>query len=35
MLGALGGASCRAIGEPLPAYENARGNGNIHVWFDA
>jgi aromatic ring-opening dioxygenase catalytic subunit (LigB family) len=34
MLGALGGASCRAKGEPLSAYENARGTGNIHVWFD-
>ena len=35
MLGAMGGASCRATGEPLSAYENARGTGNIHVWFDA
>lgn len=34
MLGALGGAACRAPGEPLSAYENARGTGNIHVWFD-
>jgi len=34
MLGALGGASCRAKGEPLSDYENARGTGNIHVWFD-
>ena len=34
MLGALGGAECRAKGEPLSAYENARGTGNIHVWFD-
>ncbi|MCB2005938.1 MAG: extradiol ring-cleavage dioxygenase [Burkholderiaceae bacterium] len=34
MLGALGGAECRARGEPLSAYENARGTGNIHVWFD-
>jgi len=33
MLGALGGASCRARGEPLSDYENARGTGNIHVWF--
>jgi aromatic ring-opening dioxygenase catalytic subunit (LigB family) len=33
MLGALGGADCRAKGEPLSAYENARGTGNIHVWF--
>lgn len=34
MLGAMGGASCRAKGEPLSAYENARGTGNIHIWFD-
>lgn len=34
MLGAMGGAQCRARGEPLSAYENARGTGNIHVWFD-
>lgn len=34
MLGAMGGRDCRAIGEPLSAYENARGTGNIHVWFD-
>lgn len=34
MLGAMGGAACRAKGEPLSAYENARGTGNIHVWFD-
>lgn len=35
MLGAMGGAGCRAKGEPLSAYENARGTGNIHIWFDA
>ena len=35
LVGALGGARCRARGEPLSAYENARGTGNIHVWFDA
>lgn len=35
MIGALGGQSCRTKGEPLSAYENARGTGNIHVWFDA
>jgi 3,4-dihydroxyphenylacetate 2,3-dioxygenase len=35
MVGAMGGAECRARGEPLSAYENARGTGNIHVWFDA
>ena len=34
MLGALGGAQCRAEGVPLSDYENARGTGNIHVWFD-
>ena len=34
MLGALGGAQCRARGEALSAYENARGTGNIHIWFD-
>ncbi len=35
MVGAMGGAECRAKGEPLSAYENARGTGNIHVWFPA
>jgi 3,4-dihydroxyphenylacetate 2,3-dioxygenase len=34
MVGALGGVQCRAVGEPLSEYENARGTGNIHVWFD-
>ena len=34
MLGAMGGAACGAKGEPLSAYENARGTGNIHIWFD-
>src|SRR5207253_2115031 len=33
MVGAMGGADCRAKGEPLSAYENARGTGNIHIWF--
>jgi 3,4-dihydroxyphenylacetate 2,3-dioxygenase len=33
MLGAMGGAGCRAEGEALSAYENARGTGNIHIWF--
>jgi 3,4-dihydroxyphenylacetate 2,3-dioxygenase len=33
MVGAMGGAECRAQGEPLSAYENARGTGNIHIWF--
>jgi len=34
MVGALGGKDCTARGEPLSAYENARGTGNIHIWFD-
>ena len=34
MVGALGGADCRAKGKTLSAYENARGTGNVHVWFD-
>jgi 3,4-dihydroxyphenylacetate 2,3-dioxygenase len=34
MVGAMGGRDCRVAGEPLSAYENARGTGNIHVWFD-
>ena len=34
MLGAMGGAACRAKGELLSAYENARGTGNIHIWFE-
>jgi 3,4-dihydroxyphenylacetate 2,3-dioxygenase len=33
MIGALGGAACRSKGEPLSQYENARGTGNIHIWF--
>lgn len=33
MLGAMGGAGCRTEGETLSAYENARGTGNIHIWF--
>ncbi|MDZ4176259.1 MAG: extradiol ring-cleavage dioxygenase [Hydrogenophaga sp.] len=34
MVGAMGGSDCSAQGEPLSAYENARGTGNIHIWFD-
>jgi len=34
MAGALGGRKCQARGEPLSAYENARGTGNVHIWFD-
>jgi hypothetical protein len=33
MVGAMGGRSCQARGEPLSAYENARGTGNVHIWF--
>lgn len=34
MIGAMGGRECRARGIPLSEYENARGTGNIHIWFD-
>jgi 3,4-dihydroxyphenylacetate 2,3-dioxygenase len=34
MIGALGGADCTLKGEQLSDYENARGTGNVHVWFD-
>jgi 3,4-dihydroxyphenylacetate 2,3-dioxygenase len=34
MIGVLGGRDCQAIGTPMSEYENARGTGNIHVWFD-
>jgi aromatic ring-opening dioxygenase catalytic subunit (LigB family) len=34
MIGAMGGAKCSARGEALSEYENARGTGNIHVWFE-
>ena len=34
MVGAMGGAACRAKGQTLSDYENVRGTGNIHVWFD-
>jgi len=34
MVGAMGGKECHAKGEVLSAYENARGTGNVHVWFD-
>lgn len=33
MVGAMGGAECCAKGEVLSEYENARGTGNIHIWF--
>lgn len=34
MLGAIGGADCRHKGELMSEYENARGTGNVHIWFD-
>ena len=34
MVGAMGGRECRAKATPLSDYENARGTGNIHLWFD-
>ena len=34
MIAALGGEHCRARGERLSDYENARGTGNVHIWFD-
>ena len=34
MLGALGGDKFQGRGTALSEYENARGTGNIHVWFD-
>jgi len=34
MIGAMGAGACKAQGEVLSAYENARGTGNVHVWFD-
>jgi 3,4-dihydroxyphenylacetate 2,3-dioxygenase len=34
MVGALGGRECIAKGTALSDYENARGTGNVHMWFD-
>ena len=34
MVGALGGANCTAKATRMSDYENARGTGNIHLWFD-
>ena len=34
MIGAMGGAECRTPGVALSEYENARGTGNIHIWFE-
>jgi 3,4-dihydroxyphenylacetate 2,3-dioxygenase len=33
MIAAMSGRDCRAQGEVLSEYENARGTGNIHIWF--
>ena len=35
MVGAIGGAACRSKGVTLSDYENARGTGNIHIWFES
>jgi 3,4-dihydroxyphenylacetate 2,3-dioxygenase len=34
MVGALGGAACRAKGEQFSDYEAAIGTGQVHVWFE-
>ena len=34
MISALGGAKCTAKATRMSDYENARGTGNIHLWFD-
>jgi 3,4-dihydroxyphenylacetate 2,3-dioxygenase len=34
MVGAMGGSDCKARGEQLSDYENARGTGNLHMWFE-
>jgi 3,4-dihydroxyphenylacetate 2,3-dioxygenase len=34
MVGALGARECTAEGSALSDYENARGTGNVHMWFD-
>jgi 3,4-dihydroxyphenylacetate 2,3-dioxygenase len=34
MLGAMGGAACSYQGEVMSEYENARGTGNVHIWFE-
>lgn len=33
MAGAMGGKAWRSKGQILSEYENARGTGNIHIWF--
>ena len=34
LLGAIGGRSCTARGEPCSAYESSLGTGQVHVAFD-
>jgi len=34
LVGALGGAACRARGEQFSEYEAAVGTGQAHVWFE-
>jgi len=34
MIGALGGASCRARGVQFSDYEASVGTGQVHVWFE-
>jgi 3,4-dihydroxyphenylacetate 2,3-dioxygenase len=34
MVGALGGADCRARGVRYSDYESAAGTGQVHIWFD-
>lgn len=34
MIGALGGASCRAPGTQFGEYEAVAGTGQAHIWFD-
>jgi 3,4-dihydroxyphenylacetate 2,3-dioxygenase len=34
MVGALGARECTAKGTAMSDYENARGTGNVHMWFD-
>lgn len=34
MIGALGGAACRAKGVRYSEYESSAGTGQVHMWFD-
>ena len=34
MVGALGGAGCRAPGVRYSDYESAAGTGQVHMWFE-